>query len=65
MNREAEGDEFADDLNANQARIAKLIVKPSEKNRFREKLAKQKDYTFVFATTSFLNIKTLIDQFEN
>lgn len=44
MNRDAEGDEFADELNASQARIAKLIVKPpeAEKNPLLEKLAQQK-----------------------
>ena len=40
-----EGDEFADELNGNQARIAKLIIKPPEtqKNPFLEKLNEQKE----------------------
>ncbi len=44
-NREAEGDEFADDLNNNQARIAKLLIKPPEtqKNPILEKFEKKKD----------------------
>ena len=44
MNRELEGDEFSDDLNGNQARIAKLIIKPPDvqKNPLLEKLNKQK-----------------------
>ncbi|MFZ5470738.1 MAG: adventurous gliding motility protein GltG, partial [Myxococcota bacterium] len=44
MNRELEGDEYADELSATQARIAKLIIKPPEiqKNPFLEKLNKQK-----------------------
>ncbi|MBL8933798.1 MAG: adventurous gliding motility protein GltG [Archangium sp.] len=44
-NREAEGDEFADDLNDNQARIAKLLIKPPEtqKNPILEKYEKKKD----------------------
>ncbi|XXF80467.1 adventurous gliding motility protein GltG [Myxococcaceae bacterium GXIMD 01537] len=45
MNRGADGDEFADDLSDNQARIAKLIVKPPEaqKNKLIEKLQAQKE----------------------
>jgi TonB family protein len=44
-NRDAEGDEFADDLNDNQARIAKLLIKPPEnqKNPILEKYEKKKD----------------------
>lgn len=44
MNRELEGEEYADELSGNQARIAKLIIKPPEiqKNPLLEKLAKQK-----------------------
>ncbi len=44
VNRELEGDEYADELSGNQARIAKLIIKPPEiqKNPLLEKLAKQK-----------------------
>ncbi|MDY7229817.1 adventurous gliding motility protein GltG [Hyalangium rubrum] len=44
MNHGGEGDEFADELNANNARLAKLIVKPPEaqKNKFLEKLQQQK-----------------------
>lgn len=41
-----EGDLYADDLNSNQARIAKLIIKPPEtekKNPLLERLAKQKE----------------------
>ena len=42
INGELEGDEFADDLNANQARLAKLLVKPEkkEKNKLLDKYAK-------------------------
>lgn len=45
VNQDAEGDEYADDLNGNQARIAKLIIKPPEiqKNPLLEKLNKQKE----------------------
>jgi TonB family protein len=45
MNRELEGDEYADELSGNEARIAKLIIKPPEvqKNPFLEKLAQQKE----------------------
>jgi len=44
-NRDAEGDEFADDLSDNQARIAKLLIKPPEnqKNPILEKYEKKKD----------------------
>lgn len=44
-NRDAEGDEFADDLNNNQARIAKLLIKPPEtqKNPILEKYEKKKE----------------------
>jgi hypothetical protein len=43
-NRQLEGDEYADELNSNQARIAKLILKAPEiqKNPFLEELAHQK-----------------------
>jgi TonB family protein len=43
-NRSLEGDEYADELNDNSARIAKLIIKPPEtqKNKFLEQLNKQK-----------------------
>ncbi len=45
LNRELEGEGYVDELSGNQARIAKLIIKPPEiqKNRFLEKLAKQKE----------------------
>ncbi|HEY8207354.1 MAG TPA: adventurous gliding motility protein GltG [Myxococcaceae bacterium] len=45
MNRELEGDEYADELSSSEARIAKLIIKPPEvqKNPFLEKLAQQKE----------------------
>ncbi|MHB8878549.1 MAG: adventurous gliding motility protein GltG [Myxococcaceae bacterium] len=45
MNRELEGDEYSDELSGNQARIAKLIIKPPDvqKNPLLEKLAKQKE----------------------
>jgi TonB family protein len=44
-NREAEGDEFADDLNDNQARMVKMLVKPPEpqKNPILDKFQKKKD----------------------
>ncbi len=44
MNHGGDGDEFADELNTNNARLAKLIVKPPEaqKNKFLEKLQQQK-----------------------
>ncbi|MCU0701190.1 MAG: adventurous gliding motility protein GltG [Myxococcaceae bacterium] len=44
-NLNAEGDEFADDLNDNQARIAKLLIKPPEnqKNPILERYEKKKD----------------------
>lgn len=45
MNRTGEGDEFADELSADNARIAKLIIKPPEtqKNKFLERLNQQKE----------------------
>lgn len=43
VHRDLEGDELADDLNANQARLTKLLVKPNEKNPLLQKLAKQKE----------------------
>lgn len=45
MNRGADGDELADDLGGDQARIAKLIVKPpdAQKNKLIEKLQAQKE----------------------
>ena len=45
MNRNAEGDLYADELSNSQARIAKLIIKPPEvqKNPLLERLAKQKE----------------------
>lgn len=45
LNRELEGEEYLDELSGNQARIAKLIIKPPEiqKNPLLEKLAKQKE----------------------
>ncbi|MGQ0507402.1 MAG: TonB family protein, partial [Myxococcaceae bacterium] len=44
VNAAAEGDEYADELSGNQARIAKLIIKPPEaqKNPLLEKLNQQK-----------------------
>ncbi|WP_224246229.1 adventurous gliding motility protein GltG [Hyalangium gracile] len=44
MNRSGDGDEFADELNGKDARLAKLIIKPPEtqKNKFLEKLKEQK-----------------------
>jgi TonB family protein len=44
LNLSGEGDEFEDELSGNQARIAKLIIKPPEamKNPLLEKLAAQK-----------------------
>ncbi len=44
-NRDAEGEEFADDLNDSNARIAKLLIKPPEnqKNPILEKFEKKKD----------------------
>lgn len=44
-NRDAEGNEFADDLNDNNARIVKLLIKPPEnqKNPILEKFEKKKD----------------------
>ncbi|XXF75313.1 adventurous gliding motility protein GltG [Myxococcaceae bacterium GXIMD 01537] len=45
MNRGADGDELADDLNGDQARIAKFIVKPpdAQKNKLIENLQAQKE----------------------
>ncbi|RKH14164.1 TonB family protein [Corallococcus sp. CA053C] len=45
MNSSGEGDEYADELAGNDARIAKLIIKPPEtqKNKFLEKLNQQKE----------------------
>jgi TonB family protein len=46
MNRNAEGDLYADELSSNQARIAKLIIKPPEvekTNPLLERLNKQKE----------------------
>jgi len=45
LNRETEGDDYADELSSSEARIAKLIIKPPEvqKNPFLEKLAQQKE----------------------
>lgn len=45
MNYTGDGDEYADELSANQARIAKLIIKPPEvqKNKFLERLNAQKE----------------------
>ncbi|WP_141617975.1 adventurous gliding motility protein GltG [Myxococcus sp. AB036A] len=45
MNRTVAGDEYADELSADNARIAKLIIKPPEaqKNKFLERLNQQKE----------------------
>jgi TonB family protein len=45
MNRSGDGEEFADELNGNDSRLAKLIIKPPEtqKNKFLEKLNQQKE----------------------
>jgi TonB family protein len=45
MNRSGDGDEFADELNGNDSRLAKLIIKPPEvqKNKFLEQLNQQKE----------------------
>jgi TonB family protein len=45
MNRTGEGDEYSDELSADSARIAKLIIKPPEtqKNKFLERLNQQKE----------------------
>ena len=50
-NLTAEGDEFADDLSDNQARIAKLLIKPPEnqKNPILDKYEKKKDTAEVSA----------------
>lgn len=42
-NRDAEGEAFDDELNSNQARIAKLLIKPPEKNPILQKFEKKKD----------------------
>ena len=43
-NRDADGDEFADELDNSNARIAKLLIKPPEKkNPILEKYEKKKD----------------------
>lgn len=44
-NRDAEGDAFDDELNSNQSRMAKLLIKPPEnqKNPILEKFEKKKD----------------------
>ncbi len=43
LNREMEGDEFGDDLNGDQARIAKLLIKPpdAQKNPLLQRLEKK------------------------
>lgn len=41
-NRDAEGEAFDDELNSNEARIAKLLIKPPEKNPILQKFEKQK-----------------------
>ncbi|AKQ65104.1 FHA domain containing protein [Myxococcus hansupus] len=45
MNRSGAGDEYADELSSDNARIAKLIIKPPEtqKNKFLERLNQQKE----------------------
>jgi len=45
MNRTGAGDEYADELTTDNARIAKLIIKPPEtqKNKFLERLNQQKE----------------------
>ncbi|ATB49120.1 adventurous gliding motility protein GltG [Corallococcus macrosporus] len=45
MNRTGAGDEYADELSSDNARIAKLIIKPPEtqKNKFLERLNQQKE----------------------
>ncbi|QDE69866.1 hypothetical protein BHS09_24400 [Myxococcus xanthus] len=45
MNRTGAGDEYADELSTDNARIAKLIIKPPEtqKNKFLERLNQQKE----------------------
>lgn len=42
-NLSAEGDAFDDELNSNSARIAKLLIKPPEKNPILQKYEKKKD----------------------
>ncbi|HZH02521.1 MAG TPA: adventurous gliding motility protein GltG [Myxococcaceae bacterium] len=53
-NRNLEGDEYADELSGNQARLAKLIIKPPEvqKNPLLEKLAAQKEKSSEMAAKS-------------
>jgi TonB family protein len=41
-NRDAEGEAFDDELNANQSRIAKLLIKPAAKNPILEKFKSDK-----------------------
>lgn len=41
-NRQAEGEAFDDELNSNQARIAKLLIKPPENNPILEKFKSEK-----------------------
>ncbi len=41
-NLDAEGEAFDDELNSNEARIAKLLIKPPEKNPILQKFEKQK-----------------------
>ncbi|MBX7113758.1 MAG: adventurous gliding motility protein GltG [Myxococcaceae bacterium] len=43
INRGLEGDEFDDELNGNNARIAKLIIKPPEPNKLVAALQKKKE----------------------
>ncbi len=42
-NLNAEGDAFDDELNSNSARIAKLLIKPPEKNPILQRFEKKKD----------------------
>jgi TonB family protein len=42
-NRNAEGDEYADELSDTNARIAKLLIKPPEKNPILQRFEKKKD----------------------
>ena len=42
-NLNAEGEAFDDELNSNSARIAKLLIKPPEKNPILERMEKKKD----------------------
>jgi len=43
LNRDAEGDDLADDLSGNQARIAKLLIKPPEVQKSLDRFNKKKD----------------------